>query len=176
MTLVRTSLIVAADENDVIGKDGALPWHLPDDLRRFRALTTAHVLIAGRKTHDSIVERLGHGLPGRITVVVSRWAGRRGAEGDVLYQRDVRSALSAARAIEAFAGRSEIFVIGGAQVYAQALPQVDRVYLTRIHDTVDGDTVMPARWLRPFELRAEEAYHAAGFSFLTYERRSPGRR
>src|SRR4029453_5398433 len=66
------SLIVAADELDVIGRDGALPWHLPDDLKRFRALTEGHVVVAGRKTPESIVGRVGRPLPGRTTVVVSR--------------------------------------------------------------------------------------------------------
>lgn len=171
VALVRTSLVVAANENDVIGRGGALPWYLPDDLRRFRVLTTPHVVVAGRKTHESIVARLGHPLPGRITVVVSRSTGHGAVGDDVVYRGDVGSALSTAGDIELSAGRgSEIFVIGGATIYAQALPWVDQVYLTRVHNTVDGDTVMPAGWLRPFTLSAEEEHRAAGFSFLTYER------
>lgn len=166
---MRISLIVAADENDVIGRGGALPWHIPDDSKRFRALTTAHVVVAGRKTHDSIVERLGRPLPGRFSVVVTRRGDLRG-EGAVLFQPDLRSALSVATAIEEFAGRDEVFVIGGAQIYAEALAVTDRIYLTRVHDKVDGDTAMPAGWLSGFVLVAEEAYLAAGFTFLTYER------
>ena len=160
----RISIIVAYAANRVIGRDGKMPWHLSEDLKRFRRLTMGHHIVMGRKTWESI----GRLLPGRKHVILSRKSGYDVPGAKVV--DSLEAAIAAAR------DDSEIFVIGGAQVYAQALPQVDRVYLTRIHDTVDGDTVMPARWLRPFELRAEEAYHAAGFSFLTYERRSPGRR
>jgi dihydrofolate reductase len=145
---VRTSLIVAVAANGVIGRDGALPWHLPGDLRRFRELTTGHVVIAGRRTHESIVDRLGHPLPGRITVVVSRQG--LPSAGPVLPQRSVPAALSVARAIEDFAGRDEVFVIGGAEVYAAALSEVDSVHLTRVHADIAGDVSMPDGWLDGF--------------------------
>ncbi len=170
MSGVVTSLIVAADENDTIGRGGALPWHLPEDLKRFKRLTFGHAVVAGRKTHDSIVDRLGHPLPDRLTVVVTRHAGRSGGPG-VIYQPDVDSALDAARTIETFAGGDEVFVIGGAEIYAQALPQVTRVHLTRVHDTIQGDARMPAGWLEAFDLYAEEAHATSGFTFQTYERR-----
>ena len=174
---VRTSLIVAADENDVIGRGGGLPWHLPEDLRRFKHLTTGHVVVAGRRTHESIVARLGHPLPGRLMVVVTRQRGLR-SHDTVIYQPDVASALAAARAIESFAGGDEIFVIGGAEIYVQALPETGLVRLTRVHDKVVGDVGLPAGWLEGFELidqqepgYAEEDPEDVRFTFLAYRRR-----
>lgn len=168
---MRTSLIVAADEDDVIGVGNDLPWDLPDDRRRFRRLTLGHVVVAGRRTHDSIVARLGRPLDGRFTVVVTRRPAAAGGAG-VVFQPDVASALAVARGIESFAGRDEIFVIGGAQIYAQALDEVDRVYLTRVHLRAGGDAAMPPGWLKPFVPAGEE--RAAGpdgrFSLLTYDR------
>ena len=187
---VTTSLIVAAAENEVIGAAGALPWHLPEDLRRFRRLTTGHAVVLGRVTHESIVARLGRALPGRTSVVVSsRGAaptGTGGADGpgggggddgtaEVAWARSLEEAMAAARAAElltAAAGGGEVFVLGGASVYEQALAEVDRVYLTRVHREVAGDTSMPAGWLDGFTLVGREQ-RPGGFSFLDYERR-PG--
>jgi dihydrofolate reductase len=163
---MRVSMIVAATADEVIGHDDDLPWHLPDDLRRFKALTSGHVVVVGRKTHESIVKRLGRPLPGRISVVVTR--DPRPGDGPVIYQPTAAAALSVARAIEEFAGRDEVFVIGGAQVYAEALPGVDRVYLTRVQLDIDGDTRMPAGWLDGFALVDEEKRD--GYSWETYER------
>lgn len=168
----RISIIVAAAANGVIGRDGDLPWRLTDDLRRFRRLTTGHVVVSGRRNHESILRRLGHPLPGRITVVVSRANPQAGC-GSVLYESSVDSALSVAAAIEAFAGRDEVFVIGGAEIYQAALGHVDRVYLTRVHTEVDGDVALPAGWLAGFALvdRTEPAEPTApAFSFEQYER------
>jgi dihydrofolate reductase len=184
---VITSLIVAASENEVIGADGALPWHLPADLRRFRALTTGHVVVLGRVTHESIVKRLGKPLPGRTSVVVSsrgsagpgagETAARSGAE--VAWADSVAAAMATARVAEAASAEraaeagGEIFVLGGASVYEQTLPEIDRVYLTRVHRGVAGDTSMPAGWLADFELvsREHRPDTDGGFSFLVYERR-----
>jgi dihydrofolate reductase len=202
---VRTSLIVAAAANDVIGAGGALPWHLPEDLRRFRRLTAGHAVVIGRVTHESIVARLGRALPGRTSVVVSSRGvpgvsavpgaggvpgvgGVPGAGlmetaeavaggGEVAWAGSVAGAMAAARAAEARGGRAaadgEVFVLGGASVYEQALPEVDRVYLTRVHREVAGDTSMPAGWLDGFTLvgRDERPGADGGFSFLEYERR-----
>jgi dihydrofolate reductase len=147
---MRVSLIVAAADGDVIGRDGDLPWHVSADLRRFRELTTGHVVVAGRRTHESIMDRLGRPMPGRITVVVSRTI--LAGSGPVFYQPSVPAALSVARAIEEFAGGDEVFVIGGAEVYGASLPEVDRIELTRIDAEVVGDTRMPAGWLAGFAL------------------------
>lgn len=168
---MRISLIVAADDAEAIGHGGDLPWHLPEDLRRFKRLTDGHVVVAGRRTHESILRRLGRPLPGRFTVVATRQTGLVG-HGPVLYQPSVTAALSIARQIEAFAGGDEVFVIGGAEVYAQAMPAVDRVYLTRVHARVPADTHLPPGWLDPFEqveqVRREQ--DGLAYSFLTYER------
>ncbi len=161
------SLIVAADELDIIGRDGALPWHLPDDLKRFRALTAGHAVVAGRKTHESIVERLGRPLPGRTTVVVSRTVTGTDVDG-VVVVGGVFDAMLTARKLEEERGGNEVFVIGGAQLYRSTVNLVDRVYLTRVHDKVGGDTRMPAGWLDDFAL--ESVDEREGYSFLTYER------
>jgi dihydrofolate reductase len=162
------SLIVAAAENDVIGADGALPWHLPEDLKRFRRLTAGHAVVLGRLTHESIVARLGRPLPGRTSVVVSsRGPGPDHAE--VAWAGSVADGVTAARAAEP---AGEVFVLGGASVYEQALPEVDRVYLTRVHREVAGDTRMPAGWLDGFELVGREHWPGpdGGFSWLDYRR------
>jgi dihydrofolate reductase len=174
------SLIVAAAANDVIGRAGDLPWHLPADLRRFRSLTDGHVVLAGRVTHDSIVTRLGCPLPGRITVVITRAgpadAGRP-AGGGVRYVMSLAAALAAAAEATRQAGRQQFFVIGGASVYQQALPFVDRLYLTRIHQPVPGDRAMPAGWLSGFELVSQQDVvpqaGQPGYSWLDYRRARP---
>jgi dihydrofolate reductase len=159
-------MILAVADNGVIGKDNALPWYIPEDMRRFKAHTSGHVVVLGRKTHESIVARIGKPMPGRISVVVTRTP--RAADGPVIYQPTVGAALSAARAIEAFAGRDEVYVAGGAEIYLQALPEVDRIYLTRVHQKPDGDAVMPHGWLDGFRL-AEEG-DGETHSFAIYER------
>lgn len=168
-----TSLIVAAAANEVIGDRGDLPWHLPDDLRRFRALTIGHVVVTGRVNQDSMVARLGRPLPGRITVVISRTVPP-GRDGDVLHVPSLTAALTAAADLTGQAGREEFFVIGGARVYEQALPSVERVYLTRVHREVPGDRAMPPGWLAGFELtRREERAPGGGrpgYSWLDYRR------
>jgi dihydrofolate reductase len=168
-----TSLIVAASANEVIGAAGGLPWYLPDDLRRFRRLTTGHSVVVGRVTQESIVRRLGRPLPGRTSVVLSSQAPAEIAAGTI-WVRSLERAMSAARALEARAAEREIFVIGGASVYQQALPQVDRVYLTRVHREVAGDTSMPPDWLTGFRLVSDEHRPALGaesaYSWLDYVR------
>jgi dihydrofolate reductase len=142
-----------------------------------------HAVVAGRLTHESIVERLGGPLPGRVTVVVTRSGRpdddsardregdpvRRREEGPVRYRDDVAGAL--AEAAGAIKGSDEVFVIGGAQIYAQALPAVTTVHLTRIHAIVDGDTRMPEGWLDPFALDEQRACATGGATFETYRRR-----
>jgi len=127
----RISLIVAVARNGVIGKDGKLPWHLPEDLKRFKALTMGHHLIMGRKTWESI----GRPLPGRTSVVVTRQSNY-SAPGALVTH-------SLAAAIEACQGDDEIFVIGGAETYREALPRADRVYLTEVLADYAGDTWFP---------------------------------
>jgi dihydrofolate reductase len=191
------SLIVAASDNEVIGANGALPWHLPEDMRRFRRLTTGHVVVMGRLTYESILARLGKPLPGRTSVVVSRSpaghappsqnsasspasgdATASPAAGDaaasaippdqVRWAESVAAALDLATALGAAAGNEECFVGGGVTVYASALPFADRIYLTRVHGDVDGDRSMPPGWLAGFRLaRAEPVSDPA--ATLPYE-------
>src|SRR5690348_2453573 len=167
------SLVVAASANEVIGDGGALPWHLPGDLRRFRALTTGHVVVMGRLTYQSILDRLGHPLTGRISIVVSRTLGDPG-HSSVRVARSLPEALALAERLAAEAGDDEVFVIGGESVYRDALPRADRVYLTRVHHDVQGDVAMPSGWLADFELASrEDAAEELGplrYSFLDYHR------
>ena len=127
---MKISLIVAASANNVIGRDGGLPWHLPDDLRRFRLLTLGKPVIMGRLTHESI----GRALPGRRNIVLSSDPLFR--SGDCLIAATVDEALE-------LAGADEVMVIGGAYVYRQFLPLADRIYLTRVEAIVDGDAFFP---------------------------------
>jgi dihydrofolate reductase len=157
-------MIVAADDKDTIGKDGTLPWHLPEDLKRFRRLTTGHVVVAGRVTHESIVNRLGHPLPGRLTVVVTRTVSGVDSD-DVLYRQTLADALETAAAHE----KDEVFVIGGAEIYRAALPYVERVYVTRVRGEFDGDRSLDPGWLDGFSLVDEER-PTDGYQFQTYER------
>jgi dihydrofolate reductase len=167
------SLVVAASANEVIGADGALPWHLPGDMRRFRELTTGHVVVMGRLTYQSILDRLGHPLAGRTSIVVSRTLGDPGYPG-VLVARSLPGALGLAGRIAAEAGDAEFFVIGGESVYRDTLPRADRVYLTRVHGEVTGDRSMPDGWLAGFELAARDdeagAQGPLRYSFLDYHR------
>jgi len=118
-------------KNRVIGANGAIPWHLPEELKRFKRITMGHHIIMGRKTWDSIA-RL---LPGRATVIVTRQRGYHAPGAKIAHTLD--------EAIDACSGDSEIFVIGGAELYAQALPRADRLYLTTVDATIDGDAFMP---------------------------------
>lgn len=127
------SLLVAMDEQRGIGVDGRLPWHLSDDLKRFKALSMGHHLIMGRKTWESI----GRPLPGRVTIVVTRNPNYT-AEG-CLVAHSLEEALALAQA----GGEDEIFVIGGGEIFAQALPLADRIYLTRVHTTSAVDVSFP---------------------------------
>ena len=185
-------MIVAASENDVIGRDGALPWRLPKDARRFRELTTGHVVVMGRVTYDSIVAALGRPLPDRASIVVTRASGVTGANpdqpgsagpdaagthpsgGQVLRAGSLASALEEARRIAAAAGDDELFVAGGVSIYCDVLPLADRIYLTRVHHVVEGDRSMPPGWLAGFDLvRREDVTDPKSqlrYSFLDYER------
>jgi dihydrofolate reductase len=170
-----TSIVVAASRNDVIGQGQSLPWDLPEDLRHFKSLTTGHPVVLGRVTHDSILARLRHPLADRTSIVVS--ASRCGEPGNtVLWAASIESAISMAHEVEARAAAAEIFVIGGASVYRQALPFVSKIYLTRVHREITGDSSLPPDWLRGFRLVAREDRPGAGvdclYSFLEYVRES----
>lgn len=131
------SIIAAIGRNRALGKDNRLLWHIPEDLKRFKRLTMGRACVMGRKTFESIVNSLGKPLPGRISVVVTRdeeWQ----HEGAVV-AHSLEEALRKAGEVSP----QEVFVIGGAQVYAQALPFCDRLYLTLIDDEKEADTFFP---------------------------------
>ncbi|HSI45255.1 MAG TPA: dihydrofolate reductase [Methylophilus sp.] len=157
------SLIVAHADNRVIGHNNQLPWHLPEDLKRFKKLTMGHHIIMGRKTYES----LGRLLPGRTTVVVTR---------DLDYQVEGAKVVhSITEALAACAGDSEPFLIGGAELYLQGLPHVTRLYLTRVFAQVGGDAFFPELQMTDWELVSEEANiseNGLHYSDLVYQRRA----
>ncbi len=135
------SLIVAVADNGVIGRQGGLPWRLSSDLRRFRKLTMGHPLIMGRKTFELI----GKPLDGRDSIVVTRAAPLRAAGKDgVFFVSSLEAALALSRERASERGVSEAFVIGGAEIFASALPFASRIYLTRVHASPEGDVRWPA--------------------------------
>ena len=145
---MNVSLIVAVSENGIIGQKGQLPWRLSHDLRRFKRLTMGHHLVMGRRTYESI----GRPLPGRTSVVISRNPQFRAA--DCLVARDLAGAFEMARE------DSEVFVIGGRQIYELALPHVSRLYWTQVHARVEGDTSFPSIDWEQWELVEQESIAA----------------
>ena len=129
---MRVSAVVAASDNNVIGKDGGLPWHVSSDLKLFKEITMGKPVIMGRRTWESLPRQP---LPGRRNIVITRNPDY-AAEG-----ADVAGSIHEALAM--CEGEPEVSIIGGGQVYEQAMDRTDRIYLTRIHLTVDGDTFLP---------------------------------
>lgn len=160
---MTVSIIVAMAENGVIGRDMDLPWHISADLKRFKALTMGHHIVMGRKTFESI----GRLLPGRTTVIVTRQPDYQ-VDGAVIV-----NSLGAAQA--AATDDSELFIIGGGQIYEIALPLADRLHVTRVHTEVDGDTSFPAVDWDQWELVSAERHGADekndyDFTFESYQR------
>lgn len=158
MTLGELAIVVAVSRNGVIGRAGALPWHLPEDLKRFKALTMGHALIMGRKTHESI----GRPLPGRRNIVVTHDLAR-SFEGCELAPT-FEAAIALAHTSDPLP-----MVIGGAQLYAQALPPATRLYLTEIDRDVEGDTFFPAFDRSEWKETRREA-GTGGVTFIELER------
>jgi dihydrofolate reductase len=158
------SIIVAMARNRTIGVNNTLPWRCPEDLKHFKALTMGHHMIMGRKTFDSI----GKPLPGRTTVVVTRDRDLK-IEGCLI-------AHSLQQAIAACAGDEEIFVVGGAELYRQAIALVDTLYITEIQQDVEGDAHFPEfdknAWQETGrEVRSQETPQALEYHFVTYRRK-----
>ena len=151
---MKAVMIVAADEDNIIGHGNKLPWRLPGDLRRFKALTMGHVVVMGRRTRDSIQERLRRDLPGRTSVVLSR--SRISLVPETLQVYNLEDAMALAKDVSEKAGRDRYFVIGGLEVYKQFLPEVEAVELTRVNTRQSGDVRLPVGWLDPFLLETEE--------------------
>lgn len=163
------SLIVAADENNAIGKDGSMPWHLPDELAYFRATTRGKPVVMGRKTWESLPAAY-RPLPGRKNIVVSRQTDL-SLEGAQVVQ-SIDDAIRAASIAS-----DEVFIIGGQQLYELALPKADRLYLSRVHAEIDGaDAFFPVvdfqDW-REVEKREHPAddRHPYAFTMQVFERR-----
>lgn len=160
--MTTISLIVAASTNNCIGINNTMPWHIPEDFKHFKEVTMGKPCIMGRKTYESILDQLGKPLPGRTSIVVSRSG----------YEHEC--AVSAASLEDAIKkakleNTNEVMIIGGAQIYKQALENnlANRIYLTRVHKSYDGDAFFPeldSTW-NEIEKDARDEY-----SFITLER------
>jgi dihydrofolate reductase len=166
---MTVSMIAAVAQNRVIGKNNTLPWHLPDDMKYFMQTTSRHPVIMGRKNFDSIPEKF-RPLPNRHNIVVTRQADFVAPGCAVV--RSLEEALAKAASYHI----SEIFVIGGAEIYAQAFPFTQRLYLTEIHAELPGDTFFP-EWDRRLWQEVSrrnhpaDARHAYSFDFVIYDRK-----
>jgi dihydrofolate reductase len=161
---VRVSVLAAVARGGVIGRDNAIPWRIPEDAQRFRALTMGHPVVMGRKTWDSLPDRF-RPLPGRRNVVVTR--------NGAWYADGADRAGSLDDALRLLAGAPHVFVIGGGELYAAALPLADELLLTEIDVDVDGDTVLPPWDRAAFEETSREEHVSetgVPFSFVTYVR------
>lgn len=163
MTNPRVSIIVAMAQNRTIGINNTLPWRCPEDLKHFKALTMGHHMIMGRKTFDSI----GKPLPGRTTVVVTRNPELK-IDGCIVTH-------TMHGAIAACSGDAEIFIVGGAELYAQAMPLADTLYVTEIQQDVAGDAYFPAfnpaQWQEVSrEARSQESPQPLQYHFVTLKR------
>lgn len=162
LTMPVLHILVAAAQNGVIGRNNALPWHIPEDLKRFKELTMGKACLMGRSTFESI----GRVLPGRIFFVLSTRM--------TAHEPDLRVFDSTQAALDSLSGFSEVFVIGGGQVYAELLPLASRLYLTRIYSEVEGDAHFEfeeSNWnilRRSGRLRSKSGLD---YEFIDYERK-----
>lgn len=159
---MKVSIIVAISENHVIGKDNKLMWHLPNDLKHFKEITTGHTVIMGRKTYDSV----GRPLPKRRNIIVTRQA--ISIEGC-----EVVNSIEAALAL--CKEEAEVFIVGGAEIYKQSIKLTDRIYLTLIHQKFEGDTFFPEIDTRDWKEVSREDYQPdqknnLPYSFLTLQK------
>ncbi|HLP81839.1 MAG TPA: dihydrofolate reductase [Nitrosomonas sp.] len=168
MTLPRISLLVAMAKNRIIGQNNQLPWHLPADLKHFKSLTMGHVIIMGRKTYESI----GKSLPGRTNIVVTHQHQFNAQDAMVVHSID-----DALKVSEKQASVSEIFVIGGEQLYRQTLPICQRIYITEIQRDFAGDTVFPefdqANWQETERIQHVSESGDLQYHFVILDRRKP---
>ncbi len=163
---MKVSLVAALDRNNAIGRDNAMPWHLPDDFKHFKALTLGKPILMGRKTAES----LGRALPGRLNLVLTR-------SGHVPFEgMQAVASIDEAKQIAVASGVDELCVIGGAEIYALTLPMADVLHLTHVDAEVEGaDAFFPAfdavQWrVAKRERHAADAKHAFAFEFVDYER------
>ena len=157
------SLIVAAAENNAIGKNNQLLWHLPNDLRFFKNTTWGMIVVMGRKTFEAVNKP----LPGRVNIVITRqpdWKGN-----GTITAKDLKEALLIAEETHF----KEVFIIGGGEIYKQSMPVADKIYITRVHATLEGDTFFPAIDEKEWELVSNEDFkkdekHPYDYSFQTW--------
>lgn len=161
--MTTLSIIVAVANDNVIGINNTMPWHLPEDLKRFRALTTGHHIVMGRKTYES----LGRLLPGRTTVIVTRNTDY-AVEGAII-------AHSVEEALAACMDDEEVFLIGGAELYQQGITHADKIYMTEVHADFEGDAFLPSFDLTQWdevERESHVAENGLSFSYVTYVQQS----
>ncbi|OKL40170.1 dihydrofolate reductase [Pontibacter flavimaris] len=160
------AIVVAAAENNVIGKDNDLIWYLPADLKHFKRLTMGHPMVMGRKTYEAI----GKPLPGRTSIVITSQQDYK-AEGCIVVH-SLEEALTKGREMDA----EQVSIIGGATIYQQALPLTDKVYFTRVHHTFEGDAYFPELPQKEWQV-VEQQFHEPdeknkySYTFLTLERK-----
>ena len=157
----KFTLIAAVDENRVLGKDNQLIWHLPEDMKRFKRLTTGHAIIMGRKTFESLPKA----LPNRHNIVVTR--------NRDYFAEGITVCSSMEAAIEAVREDKRPYIIGGGQIYEQGLKFASIIELTKIHTQFEGDVFFPKIDLKKWDLVEEERFEHTEFdySFLTYKKR-----
>lgn len=164
MTQLPLEIVAAVAANGAIGRDGQLPWHLPDDLRHFKALTMGHPVIMGRRTYESV----GRPLPGRLTIVISH-----SLANPPHQEVKLANSLEAAIALAAQATPGPAYVVGGAEIYRLALPRVSTMHLTELDEPVDGDTYFPmfdrcAWWIATETIHPPDDLHKIGFRIRKY--------
>lgn len=168
--LIRVSLLVAIADNGVIGRAGGLPWRLKDDMARLKAMTMGKPIIIGRKTWESFPKRP---LPGRPNLIVTRDASYDAPGGEVF--TSIEAALERGEALARERGVDEIMILGGAEIYAAAFDRADRLYITEVHATAEGDVSFPGfdpeKWHEiSRERHRAEAGDTSDYSFVTLER------
>lgn len=166
---MRLALIWAMSRNRVIGRNNALPWYLPEDLKYFKRVTMGKPVIMGRKTWESI----GRPLPGRTNIIVTRNTDFEAEGAKVVHSLD--EAIGMAENIALINGNEEAVVMGGAEIYRQALPRADRLYLTQVHADVEGDAFFPEFDIERWHELGREDFSASGpnpydYSFVALER------
>jgi dihydrofolate reductase len=160
------AIIVATSENNVIGHGNEIPWYLPRDLKHFKEVTTGHTCLMGRKTFESIVKRLGHGLPNRKNVVLTTQKNFSVPDCTVVHSWE--------EALDTTQGE-EVYISGGAEIYKLALPHAEKLYHTVIHTSVEGDTFFvfdPSEWnLVRSEFQPQDEKNQFDCTFNLYERK-----
>jgi len=163
---MNISIIVAITKNNIIGRDNGMPWHLPADLKYFRERTTGHHIVMGRKTFESIGG--GRPLPNRVSIIITKQKDYK-AEGCLI-------AHSLEEAIEIAKDENELFIIGGKQIYEQSLALANKMYITRIHTSIDGDTSFPQydenQWeMTSYTEREADEKNVYPLSFLVFDKK-----